>query len=273
MMMRVFTERELKDFFEGQLRDWELASVNFKALSQIRKKPFACGRFKGYVQYNPARAISTMAKVDKETVKQRKCFLCGENRPPEQRSLELSSGWELLVNPYPILPYHFTIASRSHEPQKLDIERGFSLARQLPGMVVFFNDDGAGASAPDHLHFQAVPHSSLPLIKLIEENCNSGKGLELPFKIFENVEEVENLRWPVNAFFREGKDGVVRFVAIPRRAHRPACFFKEGKDKRAISPGAIDMAGVIVTPCEEDFISIIDSEIEEIYREVSVDNE
>lgn len=267
-------EKEINLFFENQLKDWPLAKSNFEALLSIKKKNFKIKDLKGYVQYNPQRAASSLAKIDKESIKKRECFLCSKNRPAEQKVFEILPGWELLVNPFPILPYHFTIASTNHATQKLNLTAGKLLAEQLPGMVVFFNDIGAGASAPDHTHFQAVPIDELPLIRMIEINGDKEeKDLSFPFKII-NETELNDEKQPVNVFiWKSGNSHKIKVVGIPRKAHRPACFYQEGEKRRAFSPGAIDMAGVLVTPFEEDFERISSEEIERIYSEVGIQDE
>ncbi|MCH5239859.1 MAG: DUF4922 domain-containing protein [Muribaculaceae bacterium] len=254
---------DIKNFHDHQVQEWPLAHKNYLDLFSVRKKQFKVNDLEGWVQYNPGRALSTLAKVDRKSIQERRCFLCEENRPPEQHRLELNEDFSLLVNPYPILPYHFTIPSVRHEMQQFSYATGCRLAKELPGMVVFYNDDGAGASAPDHLHYQAVPLENIPLIKLYEEN----KELELPFKILD--ERNLDFRSPVNGYFwttEESDD--VNFICIPRKKHRPDVFFKEGPLRRAVSPGALDMAGIIVIPYHEDFEAITNEDIKEIYGEV-----
>ena len=259
------------DFYNQQLQNWSLAQKNVSELNRIKRKPFKTGIFSGFVQFNPARAVSTLANVEKEAIKERKCFLCSQNRPQEQESLEILPGWELLVNPFPILPYPFTIAQKQHTPQVLDLETGKKLAELLPGMVVFYNADGAGASAPDHCHYQAVRIEDLPLLRHLEE-WPDGLSQGFPFKFIRNGEEEILNEIPVNAYFWNSDKGIQTLI-IPRMAHRPSHFYKEGKDRRAVSPGAIEMAGIIVTPIEDDYERITDSEIEEIYQEVAYKNE
>ena len=261
--------QKLKDFFLSQLEIWELARNNFQNLEKIEKKPMQAGELKGYIQFNPARAVSTLAKVDDSTISRRKCFLCSHHRPDEQKSMEILPGWELLVNPYPILPYHFTISSKAHTAQRLNIITGKRLAELLDGMVVFYNADGAGASAPDHAHFQAVPIEELPLINLLDRDNIDIRNVEMPFKIIIDPDESENIKEPVNAYFWMDKEKKVHLIAIPRSQHRPGCYYKEPPERRAVSPGAIDMAGVIVTPIKEDFDRLNNDDIEKIYKEVS----
>lgn len=268
------TEKAIRDFFDVHVSEWDLASKNFKALDLIRKKPFKSGDLKGYVQFNPARAVSTLAKLDKDSISQRKCFLCECNRPSEQNGVEILPGWELLVNPYPILPYHFTIVKKDHVKQEFSPVIGKKLAGEMEGFIVFFNDAEAGASAPDHMHFQAVPMGSLPLVDLVEKYwCQGIDKLNLPFKIIMDEEEARHCGKPMNSFYWKPKGESVRFISIPRKSHRPKSYFLEPPFRRAVSPGAIDMAGVLVTPYEEDFELINDLEITTIYGETGVTNE
>lgn len=287
--------KEIEDFFDRQLSVWTLARNNFNSLKTVKRKNFNIGGLSGYVQFNPSRLASNTANVDADSIRERKCFLCENNRPEEQISSEIIPGWQALVNPFPILPYHLTIAGISHRPQKFQMEDAFEIVGRLPGMTLFFNADGAGASAPDHWHFQAVRTEDLPLISLLENDFHrhlkayekTGKtDLDLPFFIHIGIidEKSDKTLWyssinsklseilkdkPFNAFLWTGDDGSVRYGIVPRKAHRPQCFFKEGKERRSVSPGAIDMAGVIVTPYEEDFNAISDEEICDIYKEVA----
>lgn len=260
----------LADFYKSQLDAWPVAFKNCSALQNISKKYFKASGLEGYMQFNPARAVSTLAKTDSKSILDRKCFLCSANRPKEQLAFEILPDWELLVNPFPILSYHFTICSKYHIPQKLDIETGFKLASKLPGMAVFFNDDGAGASAPDHLHFQAVPQVTLPLINKIEDS--KYRDLNLPFKIVSDLLQIKDLQEkniPMNVFFWKTKsvEEEIKIVAIPRKSHRPRQYFLAPPARRAVSPGAIDMAGIIVTPIKEDFEALTSEDILDIYTQ------
>lgn len=275
---------EIQRFIERQQERWSLAADNFSNLRKMERKPFQTGLMEGYVQFNPARAISNSAKVDPESIKKRKCFLCKDNRPAEQMEIEIFSGWTLLINPFPILRDHLTIVSDRHIPQEFPVSDAIELTRLLPGMTLFYNAAGAGASAPDHRHFQAVGEGELPLVDLVERNFSEIKEkgcgvLRLPFLIetgeisdnnAEGLEEsLEKFREaPINVFLWNTGGGNIRYIVIPRRAHRPDCFFRDGDQRRAVSPGAIDMAGIIVTPYLQDFLLITDEEIEDIYRQV-----
>lgn len=261
----------LIEFFNQELAKWELARKNVSALDHVMRKPFDLGNgLKGYVQYNPARKISTVAKTDPDTLRNRKCFLCPEHRVGEQNYIEILPDWHLLINPYPIFKHHFTIASKYHIPQTPDFNLGLQMANSLPGMTIFFNDVGAGASVPDHFHYQAVPNGSFPFLDYVDH------GGILPFRAFTGIikpgekdsqipEMFEN---PVNMFFTKTPVGI-RFLIIPRTTHRPACYFLPPPHRRLVSPGAADIVGVLITPEQEDFEKLTDREISDIYREVT----
>lgn len=258
------TETEIKSFYKDQVNNWDLLKKNVTSLKEIIKKPFKCFDLQGIVQYNPARAASTLAKVDKENLIKRECFLCEKNRPGEQFSLPIIPSWNLLVNPFPILPYHFTIVSTEHRPQVLSLNTGKQLAFEMEEFVIFYNDNGAGASAPDHAHYQGVPIKSLPLIELLRHN----KVIKLPYKIISNENDIKKCKEPVNVFFWQEKNKEIKIIAIPRKNHRPKEFYMETPYRRSISPGAIDMAGIIVTPFENDFNEITNDDIKSIYDQV-----
>lgn len=269
--MKLEVPENIIEFFNRELAKWELARKNVEALELVKRKSFDLGNgLKGYVQYNPARKVSTIAKTDPETLRNRKCFLCPEHRFGEQNYIEIIPNWHLLINPYPIFKYHFTIASKHHIPQTPDFNLGVRLAKALPGMTVFFNDVGAGASVPDHFHFQAVPNGSFPFLNFVEN------GGTLPFKaitgIIKSGEENSKIPYlfenPVNMFFTETDEGI-SYLIIPRKTHRPSSYFLPPPERRLVSPGAADIVGVLITPEEEDFEKLNDQEITEIFRQVT----
>ena len=144
------------EFIDGQLAEWPLARENYQALGKTERRSLQLGDLIVGIQHNPARIVSTGAKTDAKSLAERPCFLCKKNRPPQQVGINIAEGWELLLNPYPIFPTHFTIVSTSHRPQEgfpLDM---VTMAEKLPGHTVFFNGKLSGASCPDHLHCQAV---------------------------------------------------------------------------------------------------------------------
>lgn len=278
----------LAELRDAQLCKWELARINYDALKDCRRRSFALGEFYGALQFNPHRRISTAAPIDPKSIKERSCFLCQRNRPEEQDSEEIIPGWSMLVNPYPILPLHFTIASTHHQRQGSIPFEMASMAERLPGMVVFFNGAKGGASAPDHLHCQAVMKTELPLVNYLESGGDPGK---LPFKIgfglitpdMEGMIKMNSLlaikgkdlrgrldEELVNAYFWIGDDGLLRICVIPRKAHRPDFYTSDPcAEGRMVSPGAIDMAGILVLPREQDFNEMTQKEIESTYSQTA----
>lgn len=274
----------LMELRDDQLSRWEMARENYERLGHTERRCFNLGMLHGAFQCNPARIVSTGASIDKNSIAKRPCFLCRENRPPEQLSEEIIPGWEFLINPYPIFPLHFTIASSSHVPQeKIPVEMA-SMAERLRGMTVFFNGARAGASAPDHLHCQAVMTSELPLMMYLE---NGGAPEKWPFKVEYSVIKPDNSGMEelrrllniegrdattgkmtsdlVNAYFWIGGDGYLRVAVVPRAAHRPSCY-----PDLMVSPGAIDIAGIVILPCKEDFNQISEEDIDKIYKETTL---
>ena len=158
--------QEAFSLFHEQVSNWELARVNYEGLKTVRTKTVSFGDYDVQVQFNPARIISTGARMDAKTIAERKCFLCMENLPAEQRSIDAGE-YTILVNPFPIFPQHFTIPHKEHIDQ--EIKPYFSdmleLAEALDEYIVFYNGPRCGASAPDHLHFQAGTKDFLPLLE------------------------------------------------------------------------------------------------------------
>lgn len=299
--MQPLTLEHINSLIETQLALWPEAKQNFDRLMEVRRKPLDIGDFRAAAQLNPARIRSTAAAVDKESVAKRACFLCQANRPSEQLCGEWPKGWDLLVNPYPILPVHFTIVSKEHRPQdEIPLEMA-AMAENAPDLVIFFNGAKAGASAPDHLHCQAVLKSELPLMRLVGQ-CHPVErtgwvsseefGKDLPFRFMSAVisPDMQGMRdlaqtssicgkdpeghddkGLVNAFFWMDPAGLLRIVVIPRKAHRPSHYFRE-KDNYMISPGAIDMAGLLILPRPDDFERISPEVAAEIYSETAYTN-
>ena len=301
MMMNKMTSDEVASFIEDQLQDWPLAKKNYDALMCVRRREVNIDGFPVGIQWNPGRIGSTGAKVTSQDIEERPCFLCRDNRPEEQHICNILPGWEMLVNPYPILPVHLTIVATEHRPQSHVPEEIVNMAELLPGMAVFFNGARAGASAPDHMHMQAVLKDELPLLRLVEEEhpeCHPGLctsedfSVKPPYLVFSGVVTPDQdglktllaglklgglspegtLTDPelVNTFFWMSESGMLRFVVVPRKAHRPECYYAEGDERRMISPGCIDMAGLIIAPRLEDYERLTEREIRKIYKEVGV---
>lgn len=307
-------------FIENQLAKWQTARTNHEALNQIETRRFELAGNTITVQFNPARAVSTCAKVDKSSIEARKCFLCPENKPNEQDEIiiSLDEPFSLRINPYPILPGHLTISSLKHQDQVL----ADKTIRQLPGKliswleeyfasgyVLFYNGAKCGASAPDHFHFQAVKQSDVPVIqqweRLMEtavreteiktENGNTYSSFQItsyicPIQVFicnhstdilpeminqylESLPLHEGESEPrYNLFAWQDKQRGFTMAYFPREEHRPACYTATGGEQLLVSPGALDMAGLLVTPRKEDFDKITESDITKIYKEVAYHN-
>lgn len=299
--MNRMTIDDVASFIEVQLQDWPLAKKNYDALMNVERREVNVDGFPIGIQWNPARIVSTGAKISQREIEKRPCFLCRDNRPKEQDICNILPGWEMLVNPYPILPVHLTIAAIEHKPQTRVPEEIVNMAELLPGMAVFFNGAKAGASAPDHLHMQAVLKDELPLLRHVErEHPESSLGLctsedfkvKPPYLVFSGVVSPgqEGLRTLlaglklgglssngkltdpelVNTFFWTTENGKLRFVVVPRKAHRPGCYYAVGEEQRMISPGCIDMAGLIIAPRKEDYDRLNADEIRKIFKEVAV---
>lgn len=300
MTMRMMTTEDINNLVEHQLDCWTLARNNFDALRAVGRRPLRLGDLTLYAQHNPARAVSTGAKTDAASIKARPCFLCKANRPEEQMDGEWMPGWELLVNPFPILPIHFTIVDTAHRPQdEIPLEMA-AMAEAAPDLAIFFNGARAGASAPDHRHCQAVLKSELPLLRLAEKAhthdmadivSSESFGLDLPFHFYSAIIRPDEIGMAnlyrmtkikgvdantgchdaglVNAFFWIDASGYLRIIVIPRRAHRPSCYYAEGDRHFMVSPGALDMAGLLILPAKEDYERMDADKAREIYAEVA----
>ena len=289
-------------FLESQLAEWEFARRNFEALRRIETKTFDLDGFLIRVQFNPARIVSSAAKVDAASVVARKCFLCSENQPPEQRGLPWGDGYRVLVNPYPIFARHFTIPAAEHVPQSIADRYGdmLALARCFDREVVFYNGPRCGASAPDHAHFQAVGKGAMPLEaevgrfateKVLEasgaaayairdylrggfviRSADASAAAACFGKLYEALEVLPADAEPMmNVLTWYDSDGWTSCV-FPRTKHRPACFYGEGATDLLVSPASVDLAGVMIVPRKDDFVKITAENIRAIFNEVCIDD-
>ncbi len=292
----------LTRFFRRQLQTWPEARLRYRQLRDVSAKELPADALTLVAQHNPARMVSTGASVSKEAISSRPCFLCGCNRPAEQMAAPAVGGYRLLVNPYPILPMHFTIASPRHEPQTIrgNFGRMLGLLDAHPALTVFYNGPLCGASAPDHAHFQAGCGLTLPLqaawprlSRSLRPVASGGDGgglwliADYPCaaflissrdngcaeKLFDALyaalppapgggEPMMNI-----VCWKSGADTLA--VVFPRRKHRPDCYREDAAERFVVSPGALDMAGLLITPRREDFGRITPAVGEDILREVS----
>lgn len=274
-------QNEINHLFASQTQEWEQLNVAVKQLNTVSVKEFDWGGNTSVsVQFNPARITSTAAKVDKWNIEQRPCFLCEENRPKIQCGIPFLDKYTILCNPYPILEKHLTIPIHSHVPQRIRKKIGdmLALAEQLPDYIVFYNGPKCGASSPDHFHLQAG--LKLPVLMRGEDELRSCLIIESESKKeveerFEDVYQYLHSRQPeedepmINVIAFMENDAYVVHV-FPRKAHRPRQYFEEGKRQLLISPGALDMAGLIIAAREEDFNKLNRQDIEDIYTQVSM---
>lgn len=299
----IMEDSSISRFFNRQLEVWTDARHRFRDLKHVETRQFS-DQLK--LQWNPARIVSTGAKIDKKTLGERPCFLCDKNRPKEQMSKQIDEKFHLLVNPFPILPVHFTIPARKHQPQLIyknygEMHRFISLHSDL---MVFYNGPKCGASAPDHLHFQAGTNGILPLqtnwqrlsrnltdiISLNDEEKISvvrdfivpafviiSKSAESDEALFRRLykampqrgDETEPMMNIIS--WRKGEDFIS--VVIPREKHRPEAYFAEGDAQFVVSPGALDMSGLIITPREEDFRKLTEEKALSLLQECGVSEE
>ena len=297
---------DLHRFFKRQLERWTDARQRFRDLSDVAVRELGLGNYFATVQYNPARIRSTAANIDQRSIAERPCFLCEKNRPAEQLVKAAGSRFEILVNPYPILPVHFTIAARKHQPQRILGNYGvfYKLLDDYPEMTIFYNGPESGASAPDHLHLQAGMGVALPLQTswqrlsrelevVVNEDENEGlyivsdyfcpaflirtRRKESGERLFKRLYQAlplspESPEPQMNIVgWRNGEDHLM--VVFPRRQHRPACYYAEGGQQLLISPGALDMAGLVITPRKEDFDQLTSERLQKVYNEVSISAE
>ena len=296
----IMEDSSISRFFNRQMEKWADARHRFRDLKHVETHQLS-DQLK--VQWNPARIVSTGAKIDKKTLGDRPCFLCDKNRPKEQILKQIDERFLLLVNPFPILPIHFTIPARKHQPQSIyknygEMHRFLSLHSEL---MVFYNGPKCGASAPDHLHFQAGTSGILPLQanwQRLSRNLtdiislNDDEKIALihdfvvpAFVIISKSEDSDEALFhrlyksmPVRGDETEPMMNIIAWrkgdeyisVVIPREKHRPEAYFAEGDAQMMVSPGALDMSGLIITPREEDFRKLTEESASAILQECGV---
>jgi len=324
------TEEIANDLFDTQIDKWPEVAERYKQLGDVAVNNLIFEQVKLVSQFNPARIASTGAKVDAKSIKERPCFLCEHNRPDEQIDCCVAKRYQLLVNPFPILPRHFTIPLRHHQPQAI-LDKYEDMMKITEGlgdeMLVFYNGPLCGASAPDHMHFQAGSRGIVPLERDWDSNYRKTRSRVWPISEDELYEatQLEEMADNTGIFSLRGyvcpgviivtrtpsanavlfkkiydvlpipegsnepmmnvlawkeassTDGSPRIVSVilPRSKHRPDCYFAEGDAKILVSPGALDMGGLLITPREEDFRKLTPEMAGMIIREcaMSLDDE
>lgn len=295
-------EKGLTDFFYNQLDQWQDVAKRFEELKGVQTREVGSA----LAQFNPARLVSTGAKIDKATLAKRPCFLCEKNRPGEQIVLPFGEGFDILVNPFPILPVHFTIPSRHHQLQAIaeNYVQIHRLLRAYPQLMVFYNGPKCGASAPDHLHFQAGTSGILPLqrdwqrlyetsLPLLQLNGTEGiyeikdyicpalaivshtekHDVGLFSRLYEALPLKEDETEPMMNIVAWRNGEAFISVVFPREKHRPDCYSADGEAQCLVSPGSLDMAGLLILPRQSDFERMTTERAKAVLREVSLSNE
>ena len=275
--------QEVESLFINQLQVWETAKNNFAALSNVQVKTLMVGDTKYKVQFNPARIVSSGAKVDAKAIKARKCFLCAVNRPEVQQGIPFKGEYTILVNPFPIFPRHLTIPEVNHVDQRIVNRLGdmLDLAEALTDYTVFYNGPKCGASAPDHAHFQAGNRGFMPIesqwreqiagevarlgdavlyylndaprATLVVESASRPDAEKLFKVVYKNLSLKEGEEEPMMNVLAMYEGGKWILFIFPREKHRPACYTAEGEDNLLSSPASVDLGGVFITPVEKDF--------------------
>ena len=294
---------EAIQLIQDQREEWDLAGKNYESLKKVKVKSFDFGNFKIDVQFNPERIISSSAKVDSRSIEKRPCFLCRENLPPQQRGIAFNNEYNVLVNPFPIFPKHLTIPHFTHTNQRIKGHFGsmLDLSAGLNEFTIFYNGPKCGASAPDHLHFQAGIKGFLPIEKEFKEGrctqlvkqtrdvsistwneylrgvitlqSGSRNGLiEIFRQIYSQLEAInageEEPMLNILATY-DDEEWIVHI--FPRILHRPEQYFESGEKQILLSPASVDMGGVLITPREEDFNKITQEDVSDIFRQVCMD--
>ena len=298
-------KEQVNELFEQQLSVWEMARNNFEGLKTVQIREFDFDGFGVKVQFNPARMVSSGAKVDAKTIAQRKCFLCAANRPEVQRGIEWRD-YDILINPFPIFTRHLTIPRREHVDQQLVpyISDMFDLARELPDFVVFYNGPKCGASAPDHMHFQAGNADFLPLVSDYFNLKANGKctkqctidgadvyTIDNYLRVVYCIEssDAEALRQAFmklyNSWVKEEevepmmnvvclyRDGKWYLFVIPRGAFRPWQYTAEGDKQLLVSPATVEVSGLFITPVKEHFERITKDDVVDILTQCTINKE
>ena len=294
---------QIKSLITEQLSSWPLAHTNFNGLKTVQTKSFSFGDFEVRVQFNPARMASSGAKTDAKSIAERKCFLCAENRPAVQKSIEFGD-YEILVNPFPIFPEHFTIPRKEHVDQQIlpYFTDMLELAKAMDDYLIFYNGPACGASAPDHAHFQAGTKDFLPLVNDYKRLKNTHTDLLVTtekMQLFQMKNYLRNVYCIESADIASAKDAFEKLYnhftplleesatepmmnivctfksnkwftfILPRKAFRPWQYNAEGDQQLMVSPATVEMSGIFITPLESHFERTTKEDVVSIYEQVS----
>jgi galactose-1-phosphate uridylyltransferase len=299
----------VRALLQEQKKNWKALAEGYGSLEKIENKTFPFDGFKIEAQHNPGRIASSSAKVDSDSIKNRKCFLCQENLPEEQKGILYNNEFIILCNPFPIFPEHFTVSNIKHTPQEIKNSFGslLMLAKDLSEYyTVFYNGPACGASAPDHLHFQAATKNFMPvdrefdrmkkeygeilserenltssiiddgLRRFISFESNEAGALKNSFENFYEIysEISENEKEPMmNILAYYDKDSRWRIIIFLREKHRPSFYFEKGENNFLWSPAAVDLGGICIIPLEKDFKKISKRIIITGFNEITISAE
>ncbi|MCX8022192.1 MAG: DUF4922 domain-containing protein [Syntrophorhabdaceae bacterium] len=296
----VFLSENLFELLSAQRDIWPELKKGYEMLSSGRIRDLTGNGFSVKIQYNPLRIRSTMAGTE-GGIKKEGCFLCPERLPPLQKGILYRDEFLILCNPAPVFPFHFTVSHIDHRPQYIlgSIGIFLSLARDAgDSFTVLYNGAKCGASAPEHMHFQIIPSSCLPIERELTEvtftlvkqekgvNVYQTKGLsryaillegkaplileEVLNNVIGQIKAIQGIEGePLMNSICLSREGITKILIFPRARHRPSAFFKEGDGRILISPGVLEMAGFFVAPVKRDFERLDIDIVDEIYREVS----
>lgn len=295
--------KEVNDLLARQLATWETARHSYEALTGVRVKELNVRGVPYKVQFNPARIVSSGAKVDAKSIRERRCFLCAANRPAEQEGIPFLGHYELLVNPFPIFPRHLTIPETEHVPQLIGHRFAdmLELARELTDFTIFYNGPRCGASAPDHAHFQAGNRGFMPIeadwrtrigetvvqtecatlyslddaprTTLVIDTDDADEACRFFQTIYHALPVPEGDQEPMMNILALYESSRWTIFVFPRAKHRPACYTAEGDARLLSSPASVDLGGVFITPVEQDFLKITSDDVAQILSEVCLSPE
>jgi hypothetical protein len=291
------------ELLNEQKGSWPQLTSGYASLTSVRTRELQCNGFPAWLQFNPGRIVSTGAKVDAQSIRERRCFLCVEHLPEQQKGILYNDEFLVLCNPAPIFTDHFTVSHVRHLPQAFEPYAGtmLEMARAFRSrFTLFYNGPKCGASAPDHMHFQACPRGTIPVERAAQEEARrqhrrNVRGVDVftlarfgrRVIVLESAqgEVLEDVLVALVAAFRQligtpeepmlnilcgFNEGDWRVIVFPRSKHRPDVYFREADDRVLISPAAVDIGGLIVTPLEKDFNGVTPSLVESIFEEVSL---
>ena len=295
----------LRAFHRWQAERWPRLASALGALDRTETRDVQLGSRVATLQWNPGRVASTTARIDEASLRARACFLCPDNLPVEEFGIPFGNRLMLLANPAPIMPLHLVAAHRSHSPQRLDpvLDDAIALAEATEGkLTVFYNGPRCGASAPDHIHLQAVAAGLLPDerrmvdgpgertgrllghtddLDVWSERGSSrvltvfrgsagriARGLRLAMSALD--EAAGGQQEPAVNLLLSARGDRITALFYPRGAHRPRCYAAAGADRCLISPGALDMAGLVITVRRRDYDGVDGDRLEEIFSETSL---